>query len=132
MLPHLGIGIDLERVGGAFHNLIDVGIVEVNPFVLAFFEPGGLLEVSDSPGLLALIEGVGDSDLSAGLKPGSPEIVADLHLAERHRLDVVIAFQFRLLFLGGAQHRAQAEHYQGCCDDREYSLLICHLESTSY
>jgi len=105
--PHHGLRLDLKRIGGAFHDLVNVGVVEVDSFVLALNESGGLLEVSDSPGFLAFLETIGNCYLSAGLQPRRPETILDANVVECHRLDVVVARQFGLLILCRAERRAQ-------------------------
>ena len=58
--PHHGVRMDLERVRGPLHDLVDVGIVEIDPLVLALPDAGRLLEVADPAGLLAFLEAVGN------------------------------------------------------------------------
>ncbi len=50
----LRVGVDLQRVGGAFHDLVDVRVVERGAFVFALLETGRLFEIADPVGFLAL------------------------------------------------------------------------------
>ena len=91
--PHQPVGMHLERVGGPFHDLVDVGIVEVRALVPALQKPGRFLEVADPIRRLALLQCVGDGHRSARLEPGRPEGVVDVNPAKGHRLDVVVALE---------------------------------------
>ena len=46
-----GIGAVLQRIGGALDELVDVGIVEVDPFEAAVHQPSRSGEVTDAAGL---------------------------------------------------------------------------------
>ena len=112
--PHHGLGMDLERIRGAFHDLVKVGIVEIDALVLALPDAGGLLEVADPARLFALLETVRDRHEPAGREAGRPEAVLDVHLVERHRRDVVIPLQPGLLLLCRAEARPESVHENEC------------------
>jgi len=105
--PHHGVRLDLERIGGAFHDLVGIGIVEEDPLVLALPDPGGLLEVPDPPGVFAFLEAVWNRNQPAGRQPIRPEAVFDVNLIEGHWGNVIVPFQRGVLILSRAKARAQ-------------------------
>ncbi len=63
------------------------------PSMFALLETRRLLEVPDPAGLLAFLEAVRNRHRAVGLQTRRPEPILDLHLIERHGLDVVVALQ---------------------------------------
>src|SRR5204863_6073990 len=80
----LRVGRDGEGVGGAFDDLVDVGVVEgVTGWSmvlegLATKGFGGAEEIVDAAGLFILLESEGDGDFAVGLDAGRPEGVGDM------------------------------------------------------
>ncbi len=124
--PHHRIRMDLQGIGRPLHDLVDVGIVEIDALVLALLEARRLLEVADSVGLFTLLEAVTNRDGAVGFQPGRPEAVPDVHLIERHRLDVVVAL--RRLRISGTGPCPSAGYDADHEDRCENTCVLSHKE----
>ncbi len=106
---HQRVGIDLQRVGGAFHDLVDIRVVKMRAFVPALKQARGFLEIADAIGLFALLEGVGNGHRAIGFQSRRPECVIHMYVIERHRLDVIVLVQVHRF----CSHRALDRDEQG-------------------
>src|SRR5262249_46035082 len=133
----LGVGLDAQRVGGAFDDLVDVGIVEgiargrLVLDLLATEDGGRPLEVVDALRLLALLEGEWDRDRPVDLDPRQPEGVGEVHRGEGHRLHGIVAGR-----LSGGFRRPRSMSCRRYADaqgqwDRERAWEVCHNEADS-
>ena len=86
----LGVGVAMQRIGGPLHHLEHVGVVEEDALVRPLHEPGGLGEVVDAAGLLALAEVVGNRYPAVGHDPGLPEAIVESHPREGNRRHWVV------------------------------------------
>ena len=93
---HLRIGLNGQRIRGAFEHLIGIGIVERIPRRLLVgegFAAQGLgrpLEVVHTAGFLALLESERDGDQAIGFDARRPEDIVKVHCGERDGLDRVV------------------------------------------
>jgi hypothetical protein len=107
---HFGVGMNRQRIGSAFQNLVKVGVVERKSRrfavlnVLTAQHGGGALKIVHAPGRLALSKGMGDGDGAVGFEAGRPEGVVQVDGGERHGLDGVIARR------GAGRQRIQTEN----------------------
>ena len=73
----LRVGVDDQRVGGAFDDFEDVRVVEEAAFVVALQSAGRLGKVVDASGFLTLLEIGGDGDGAIGVQTTAPEVIVD-------------------------------------------------------
>ena len=97
----LRVGMDHQRIRGAFDRFIDVRIVIALALVLGLQQAAGDGEVVDPPRLLALLEDGRDGDPAVGLDARRPEAVADLDGGERNGRDGVVLFHKLVCREGG-------------------------------
>ncbi len=85
----VGVGAEGERIGRAFDDLVDIGVVVEDAFMVARQPTGGLVEVGDAPGFFTLPKVVGDGDGAVGFQSRRPEGVVDLDGGEGHRAEAI-------------------------------------------
>ncbi len=86
-----GIGIDHQRIGCAFDDLVDIGVVErIFRAERALGKAAGDLEILDPAGRFRLLEGEGDGDRTIGLDAWRPKIVAEFDGRQRNWADGII------------------------------------------
>ena len=87
---------DAQSVGGALDYFVRVGVVEGKAWRVFVGERfaangfGGPDEILDTASALTLIEGGGNTDAAIGFYFGGPELIGDVNLIERDRLNRVI------------------------------------------
>src|SRR5215470_12879309 len=98
----LGVGMNTERIRGAFEHFVRIGVVEGvagRALVLerlASERRGGALEIIDALRLFALLEGKGNGHRPIDLDARRPEDVVEMDGGERHRFDRIITGRLRV------------------------------------
>ena len=90
------VGLDSQRIGGAFEDLVRIGVVERKPRQLAVGDAfaaqdrRGACEIVHAAGLLAFPERVRNRDGAIGFEARRPENVVQVNGGEWHRTEGII------------------------------------------
>ena len=87
-----------QRIGGAFHDLEHVGIIETYTLMATRLQSGRDLEIFNPPGFLAFLKAEGYGYGAVGLDALGPEIIENGDLGEGHGSDRIVPE--RTAFLG--------------------------------
>ena len=93
---HFGVGVNRQRIGSAFEDLVRIGVVERKSRrfavldVFAAQHGGRAFEIVHAPGRLALSKSIGNGDGAVGFEAGRPESIVQVNGGERRGLDGVI------------------------------------------
>ena len=102
------VGMIGQGVGRAFEDLVDVRVIEVDALEFSRLQAGGLGEVREATRVLTPLEIVRQRLLAVDLQSRCPERIADLHLRERHGLQLAMRWFVRTRRTCDARQNHQA------------------------